>query len=204
MSTEAAHRASTIANDAVRKKQKVPAGPKSSRDKLGGGRSPHALSRCNHWAPAMRVGCSPTPFSVTRGVVGLIAGPSKASRHLNYWVRFVSPLQPVVAATDLRTRLGRGSELFTSKPSGTKVGHRFWRCVGPCHGSRLLPLRSPFRSHGSATVFCIATASDGFHGRCLGLVAIPTGTPALSLLSEDFVWLAVSGQFLSPAVLMLQ
>jgi hypothetical protein len=45
---------------------------------------------------------------------------------------------------------------------------------------------------------------DGFHDRCLGLVAIPTGTPALSLLSEDFVWLAVSGQFLSPAVLMLQ
>ena len=67
----------------------------------------------------MQVGCSPTPFSVTRGVVGLIAGPSKASRRLNYWVRFICPLQPVVAATDLRTRLGRGSEPFTSKPSGT-------------------------------------------------------------------------------------
>jgi len=31
-------------------------------------------------------------------------------------------------------------------------------------------------------------------------VAIPTGTPALSLLSEDFVWLAVTGQFWIPAV----
>jgi hypothetical protein len=46
--------------------------------------------------------------------------------------------------------------------------------------------------------------SDGFHSHCLGLVAIPTGTPALSLLSEDFVWLTVSGQLLFPAVLMLQ
>jgi hypothetical protein len=52
--------------------------------------------------------------------------------------------------------------------------------------------------------FCIATALDGFHGRCLGLVAIPTESPALSLLSEDFVWLTVSGQFLFAAVLMLQ
>ena len=84
---------------------------------MGGGRSPHALSRCNHLAPAVQVGRSPTPFSVTRGVVGLIAGPSKASRHMDYWVRFICPLQPVVAATDLRTRLGRGCELFTSKPS---------------------------------------------------------------------------------------
>jgi hypothetical protein len=31
-------------------------------------------------------------------------------------------------------------------------------------------------------------------------VAIPTGTPALSLLSEDFIWLAVTGQFWIPAV----
>jgi hypothetical protein len=35
-------------------------------------------------------------------------------------------------------------------------------------------------------------------------VAIPTGTPALSLLSEDFDWLTVAGQFSIPAVLMLQ
>ena len=101
------------------KKQKVPVGPKSNRDKLGGGRSPHALSRCNRLAPAMQVGRSPTPFSVTRGVVGLIAGPSKASRHMDSWVRFICPLQPVVAATDLRTRPGCGSEPFTSGPSGT-------------------------------------------------------------------------------------
>jgi hypothetical protein len=53
-------------------------------------------------------------------------------------------------------------------------------------------------------IFCIATESDSFHDRCLGLVAIPTGTPALSLLSEDFVWLTVAGQFWISAVLMLQ
>jgi hypothetical protein len=45
---------------------------------------------------------------------------------------------------------------------------------------------------------------DSFHGCCLELVAIPTGTPALSLLSEDFAWLTVSGQFLISAVLSLQ
>ena len=67
----------------------------------------------------MQVGRSPTPFSVTRGVVGLIAGPSKALRHLNFRVRFICPLQPVVAATDLRTRPGHESETFTSGPSGT-------------------------------------------------------------------------------------
>jgi len=35
-------------------------------------------------------------------------------------------------------------------------------------------------------------------------VAIPTETPALSLLSEDFDWLTVAGQFSIPAVLILQ
>ena len=170
---------------------------------MGGGRSPHALSRCNRWAPTMQVGCSPTPFSVTRGVVGLIAGPFKAFRHLDCWVRFISPLQPVVAAADLRTRLGRGCELFTSKPDS--MGRPpFLTVRWP------LPRVSPLTPQITISFtwqrysFCIATASDGFHGRCLGLVAIPTGTPALSLFSEDFVWLAVSGQFSFPAGLMLQ
>ena len=66
----------------------------------------------------VQVGCSPTLFSVTCGVIGLIAGPPKTSRHLDHWVRFICPLQPVVAATDLRTRLGHDSEIFTSEPSG--------------------------------------------------------------------------------------
>jgi hypothetical protein len=96
---------------------------------------------------------------------------------------------------------GLDADVNQSHPSHlTQVSHRFWRCVGPCHGSRLLPLKLPFRSHDSAAVFCIATLPDSFHGRCLGLVAIPTRTPALSLLSEDFVWLAVTGQFWIPAV----
>ena len=53
-------------------------------------------------------------------------------------------------------------------------------------------------------IFCIATDPDSFHDCCLEFVAIPTGTPALSLLSEDFAWLTVAGQFSIPAVLMLQ
>jgi len=65
----------------------------------------------------VQVGCSPTLFSVTCGVIGLIAGPPKTSRHLDHWVRFICPLQPVVAATDLRTRLGHESETFISGPS---------------------------------------------------------------------------------------
>ncbi len=57
---------------------------------------------------------------------------------------------------------------------------------------------------GQRYSFCIAAGMDSFHGCCLKLVAIPTGTPALSLLSEDFAWLTVSGQFLISAVLSLQ
>jgi hypothetical protein len=145
-------------------------------------------------------------------------------RHMDYWVRFICPLQPVVAATDLRTRLGWRRE--PPPPSHlAQVGHRLWRCVGPVsrvsplhqgsvalpHASMrrdafplAIPLRLPFRSHDSAAFWCIAAGSDSFHGRCLGLVAIPTGTPALSLLSEDFVWLALVDQFWIPAVLMSQ
>ena len=171
---------------------------------MGGGRSPHALSRCNRLAPAIQVGRSPTPFSVTRGVVGLIAGPSKASRHMDSWVRFICPLQPVVAATDLRTRPGCGSEPFTSGPSG--------KGRPPLLAVRWpVPRVSPLNPQIAISFtlqrcsFCrIATVSDSFHDRRLGRVAIPTGTPAFVLLSEDFVWLTVIGQFLIPAVLMLQ
>jgi len=53
--------------------------------------------------------------------------------------------------------------------------------------------------------FCrIATVSDSFHGHRLRRVAIPTGTPAFVLLSEDFVRLTVSSQFMASAVLMSQ
>jgi hypothetical protein len=55
--------------------------------------------------------------------------------------------------------------------------------------------------HGSAAVCRIAAEADGFHGPCLGRVAIPVGTPALSRLSVDFVRLAVTGQFLIQTVL---
>jgi hypothetical protein len=53
--------------------------------------------------------------------------------------------------------------------------------------------------------FCrIATVSDSFHDRRLRRVAIPTQTPVFVLLSEDFVRLTISGQFLASAVLMSQ
>lgn len=41
-------------------------------------------------------------------------------------------------------------------------GHRFWRCVGPNHGSRLLPLRLPFVSQSSGAVFNIAGSRKVF------------------------------------------
>jgi len=41
------------------------------------------------------------------------------------------------------------------------VGHRFWRCVGPGHGSRLLPLRLPF-AHSPAVPFLTSPALGSF------------------------------------------
>jgi len=53
--------------------------------------------------------------------------------------------------------------------------------------------------------FCrIATVSDSFHDRRPRHVAIPTEPPAFVLLSEDFVRLAASGQFVASAVLISQ
>ena len=44
------------------------------------------------WHQPKQVDCSPTLFSVTCGVVGLIAGPFKVLRHMNFRVRFIYPL----------------------------------------------------------------------------------------------------------------
>jgi len=97
-----------------RKKQKVPSRPKSGRDKLGGGRSPRALSRCNRLAPAkagrllpdaiLRDVRSCRPHS--RAVQGLAT--------LEFLGEVYLPAQPVVAATDLWTRLGHASITFAS------------------------------------------------------------------------------------------
>ena len=103
------------------------------------GRSPHALYQIQPLGTCKQVDCSPTPFPVTRGVVGLIAGPAKALWRLNYWVRFICPLQPVIAATDLRTRLGRGSEPFTSKPSDTRSATAFGGALARATGLASYP-----------------------------------------------------------------
>jgi hypothetical protein len=60
------------------------------------------------WHQPRQVDCSPTLFSVTCGVVGLIAGPFKVLGEVYL------PAQPVVAATDLWTRLGHASITFAS------------------------------------------------------------------------------------------
>ncbi len=114
------------------------------------------------------------------------------------------PAQPVVAATDMRTRLD--TQVIRSHPSPLEAGQ-----------PSLVTMRSPVPRVSplnpqiaiSFTLqrcsFCrIATVSDSFHDRRLGRVAIPTETPAFVLLSEDFVRLAVSGQFAAPAVLISQ
>ena len=81
---------------------------------MGGGRSPRALSRCNHLAPAevgrllpdaiLRDVRSCRPHS--RAVQGLATHEFSGEVYL--------PAQPVVAATDLRTRLGHASITFAS------------------------------------------------------------------------------------------
>ena len=134
------------------KKQKVPVGPKSNRDKLGGGRSPHALSRCNRWAPAVQVGRSPTPFSVTRGVVGLIAGPSKALRHMDYWVRFICPLSQWLRP--LTCGPGLDVDVNYSPPSHLSMGRPpFLTVRWPVPRVSPLTPQVTIRSLGSAAFF---------------------------------------------------
>ena len=74
---------------------------RTDRDKLGGGSSPRSLSRLPALGAHQAAG-SPTLLSMASGVFGLIAGPFRTLRSLNYWVRLLSPLQPVFAAPACR------------------------------------------------------------------------------------------------------
>lgn len=73
----------------------------TDRDKLGGGSSPRSLSHLPALGAHQAAG-SPTLLSMASGVLGLIAGPFRTLRSLNYWVRLLSPLQPVFAAPACR------------------------------------------------------------------------------------------------------
>ena len=107
----------------LKRATKSPFQNESGRDKLGGGRSPRALSRCDRLAPAKQVDRSPTLFSVTCGVVGLIAGPPKAFQHMDYWVRFICPLsqwlRPLTRGPSWDTQVihSRPSHLTPGRPS---------------------------------------------------------------------------------------
>ena len=114
------------------------------------------------------------------------------------------PAKPMVAATDSRTKLGQASN--QSCPSSLTTG-RPSLLATRWPMSRVSPLTPQITI--SLTLqrcgFCrIATVSDSFHDRRLGRVAIPTQTPVFVLLSEDFIRLAISDQFLVSAVLMSQ
>ena len=156
------------------------------------------------WHQPKQVDCSPTLFSVTCGVVGLIAGPFKVLRHMNFRVRFICPLSQWLRP--LTCGPGWDTPVLDSHPSPLAAGR-----------PSLLTMRWPVPrvsplipqvaiSHTLQRCgFCrIATVSDSFHGHRLRHVAIPTGTPAFVLLSEDFVRLTVSSQFMASAVLMSQ
>ena len=71
----------------------TPAPPKNNKSRsdlavrpgqMGDGSAPRSLSRASIWHPPQGVAGFPTPFSTASGVAGLMAGPSKASRPVDF------------------------------------------------------------------------------------------------------------------------
>ena len=156
------------------------------------------------WHQPKLVDCSPTLFSVTCGVVGLIAGPFKVLRHMNFRVRFICPLSQWLRP--LTCGPGWDTPVLHSHPSPLAAGRPSlvtMRWPVP-RVSPLIPQVAILHTLQRCGFCRIATVSDSFHGHRLRRVAIPTGTPAFVLLSEDFVRLTVSSQFMASAVLMSQ
>jgi len=156
------------------------------------------------WHQPRQVDCSPTLFSVTCGVVGLIAGPFKVLRHLNSWVRFICPLSQWLRP--LTCGPGWDTPVLHSHPSPLAAGLPslvMMRWPAP-RVSPLIPQVAISHTLQRCGFCRIATISDSFHGHRLRHVAIPTGAPVFVLLSEDFVRLTVSSQFMASAVLMSQ
>ena len=156
------------------------------------------------WHQPKQVDCSPTLFSVTCGVVGLIAGPFKVLRHMNFRVRFICPLSQWLRP--LTCGPGWDTPVLDSHPSPLAAGRPSlvtMRWPVP-RVSPLIPQVAISHTLQRCGFCRIATVSDSFHGHRLRRVAIPTGTPAFVLLSEDFVRLTVSSQFMASAVLMSQ
>ena len=156
------------------------------------------------WHQPKQVDCSPTLFSVTCGVVGLIAGPFKVLRHMNFRVRFICPLSQWLRP--LTCGPGWDTPVLHSHPSPLAAGRPSlvtMRWPVP-RVSPLIPQVAISHTLQRCGFCRIATVSDSFHGHRLRHVAIPTGTPAFALLSEDFVRLTVSSQFMASAVLMSQ
>lgn len=156
------------------------------------------------WHQPKQVDCSPTLFSVTCGVVGLIAGPFKVLRHMNFRVRFICPLSQWLRP--LTCGPGWDTPVVDSHPSPLAAGRPSlvtMRWPVP-RVSPLIPQVAISHTLQRCGFCRIATVSDSFHGHRLRHVAIPTGTPAFVLLSEDFVRLTVSSQFMASAVLMSQ
>ncbi len=156
------------------------------------------------WHQPKQVDCSPTLFSVTCEVVGLIAGPFKVLRHMNFWVRFICPLSQWLRP--LTCGPGWDTPVLHSHPSPLAAGRPSlvtMRWPVP-RVSPLIPQVAILHTLQRCGFCRIATVSDSFHGHRLRRVAIPTGTPAFVLFSEDFVRLTVSSQFMASAVLMSQ
>ncbi len=131
-----------------------------SRDKWGMGVR-HALFPVPALGAHLAVAAGfPTLFSTASGVIGLVAGPSSVLRH---WISSEA-FQLAWAggcATGLRTRSRHACESVPRLDPLALVGHRFWRCVGQGHGSRLLSLRLPF-THRPAVSFLTSPAFGRF------------------------------------------
>ena len=120
--------------------------------KWGVGARPALFPDAIIWHQPKQVDCSPTLFSVTCGVVGLIAGPFKVLRRMNFRVRFICPLSQWLRP--LTCGPGWDTPVLHSHPSPLAAGRPSlvtMRWPVP----RVSPLNPQvaIRSLGSATVF---------------------------------------------------
>jgi hypothetical protein len=157
-----------------------------SRDKLGLGVR-HALFP----VPALGAHLSaaagfPTLFSTASGVFSLVAGLRNVFRRFDLSEAF-QLASAGGCATGSRTRSRHVCNRFSPRLDHLAlVGHRFWRCVGHCHGSRLFTLRLLF-SYSRAVPFLTSPGFGRFSSDLPGPLAFPVRTLILSLSSRFYL-----------------
>jgi len=123
------------------KKQKSPCLAEAEQGlKRGGGSAPRSLSQvpslgtciAGRWLPDATLRDSRSCRPHDGAVQGLAI--------LKFRVRLICP-SARGCSPGLPDPAKRHLQVICLSTPWHKVGHRFWRCVGPCNGSRLLPLR---------------------------------------------------------------